>query len=69
MIMLDQDCEPIGEGAPEDPLRLFCPPGEYSAVGNFWFQQPESSLRSLLHEPKGTFEIRYSDPLIGQSYN
>lgn len=34
-------------------LQVFCGDGEYNALGALWFQTPETSVRSLFHDPAG----------------
>ncbi|KAG0726682.1 H(+)/Cl(-) exchange transporter 7 [Chionoecetes opilio] len=56
-----EDCrkiEPKPEEGPNDrfPIQMFCNDGEESAVAAIWFQTPEKSVRSLLHDPSKSFE-------------
>ncbi|XP_031829641.1 chloride channel protein 7 [Nomia melanderi] len=48
------DCKPLGQDPTKFPIRMFCGEGEYNAVAALWFQTPESSVRSLFHDPKGS---------------
>lgn len=46
------DCVPMGV----NPLitemtKLWCPKGQYSAVANLFFANPEESVKSLFHSP------------------
>lgn len=53
MIYFLDDCKPIGQDPTKFPIQMYCKEGEYSAVAALWFQTPESSVRSLFHDPKG----------------
>lgn len=33
---------------------MYCGDGEYNALGSLWFQTPEDSVRSLLHNAPGS---------------
>ncbi|KAM8961123.1 H(+)/Cl(-) exchange transporter 7 isoform 2-T2 [Pelodytes ibericus] len=55
MIYCSTDCQPLREGAVEYPLQLFCADGQYSAMASAFFNTPEKSVRSLFHDPPGTF--------------
>lgn len=35
------------------PVSMYCNDEEYNVVAALWFQTPESSVRSLFHDPKG----------------
>uniref|UniRef100_A0A0C9R3S7 Chloride channel protein n=1 Tax=Fopius arisanus TaxID=64838 RepID=A0A0C9R3S7_9HYME len=54
MIYFVNDCKPLGKDPTKYPVQLFCKEGEYSAVAALWFQTPESTVRSLFHDPKGS---------------
>lgn len=54
MIYFLDDCKPIGQDPTKFPIQMYCKEGEYSAVAALWFQTPESSVRSLFHDPKGS---------------
>lgn len=54
MMNLLDDCKPLGQDPTKFPIQMHCNEGEYSAVAALWFQTPESSVRSLFHDPKGT---------------
>ncbi|MEE6497607.1 hypothetical protein FKM82_002785 [Ascaphus truei] len=49
------DCQPLREGSVEYPLQLFCADGEYNAMASAFFTTPERSVRSLFHDPAGSF--------------
>lgn len=53
MIYFLNDCKPLGQDPTKFPIQMYCKEGEYSAVAALWFQTPESSVRSLFHDPKG----------------
>ncbi|PZC82996.1 hypothetical protein B5X24_HaOG208863 [Helicoverpa armigera] len=52
MMFLLNDCRPLGE----DPTKLYCADGEYNALAAIWFQTPEASVRSFLHDPIGSYK-------------
>ncbi|XP_020283006.1 H(+)/Cl(-) exchange transporter 7 [Pseudomyrmex gracilis] len=54
MIYFVNDCKPLGNDPTKFPVQMYCGEGEYSAVAALWFQTPESSVRSLFHDPKGS---------------
>ncbi|XP_076626274.1 chloride channel protein 7 isoform X2 [Colletes latitarsis] len=45
---------PIGKAPAKFPIQMYCNEGEYNAVAALWFQTPESTVRSLFHDPKGS---------------
>ncbi|XP_053550619.1 H(+)/Cl(-) exchange transporter 7 [Bombina bombina] len=55
MIYYSTDCQPLREGSVEFPLQLFCADGEYNAMASAFFTTPERSVRSLFHDPPGSF--------------
>ncbi|CAK1595967.1 unnamed protein product [Parnassius mnemosyne] len=56
MMFLLNDCRPLGEDPTKNPLQLFCADGEYNALAAIWFQTPEASVRSFLHDPIGSYK-------------
>ncbi|XP_053607329.1 H(+)/Cl(-) exchange transporter 7 [Plodia interpunctella] len=56
MMFLVHDCRPLGEDPTKVPLQLFCADGEYSGMAAIWFQTPEASVKSLLHDPIGSYK-------------
>lgn len=53
---LNQDCQPIGRDlVSKFPVQLFCDDGQYNAMSGLFFQTPEASVRSLFHDPPGSF--------------
>ncbi|XP_076679949.1 chloride channel protein 7 [Andrena cerasifolii] len=54
MIYFLNDCQPLGQDPTKYPIRMYCNEGEYNTVAALWFQTPESSVRSLFHDPKGS---------------
>lgn len=61
MMFFIDDCKPlVDKNRTESHVRMFCDEGEYSAVAELWFQTPESTLRSLLHDPTGITLINLS---------
>ena len=42
---------------------MFCGDGEYNAVAALWFQTPEASVRSFLHDPPGKQIYSVNNPL------
>jgi len=57
MIYLISDCKPIGKDPTDNPIQMYCNDGEYNVVGAIWFQTPEQSVRSLLHDPSGSHKV------------
>jgi chloride channel 7 len=53
---LANDCQPIGRDlVSKFPVQLFCDDGQYNAMSGLFFQTPEQSVRSLFHDPPGSF--------------
>lgn len=51
------DCQPIGRDlVSKYPVQLFCDDGQYNAMSGLFFQTPEQSVRSLFHDPPGSFD-------------
>ncbi|XP_069557553.1 H(+)/Cl(-) exchange transporter 7 isoform X1 [Brachyistius frenatus] len=56
MIYFSDDCQPLGPDSKEEyPLQLFCADGEYNSMATAFFNTPERSVRSLFHNPAGTY--------------
>ncbi|XP_064818770.1 H(+)/Cl(-) exchange transporter 7-like [Oncorhynchus masou masou] len=56
MIYFSNDCQPLGPDQSEDyPLQLFCADGEYNSMATAFFNTPERSVRSLFHNPPGSY--------------
>lgn len=56
MIYFSTDCQPLGPDQTEEyPLQLFCADGEYNSMATTFFNTPERSVRSLFHNPRGTY--------------
>ncbi|KAM7296867.1 H(+)/Cl(-) exchange transporter 7 [Ixodes scapularis] len=55
MIDVSTDCRPHMDEFKDDSLQFNCSDGRYSALGQIWFQTPEASVRSLFHQPEGTW--------------
>uniref|UniRef100_A0A672LF28 Chloride channel protein n=1 Tax=Sinocyclocheilus grahami TaxID=75366 RepID=A0A672LF28_SINGR len=56
MIYFSNDCQPLGQDKAEEyPLQLFCADGEYNSMATAFFNTPERSVRSLFHNPPGTY--------------
>ncbi|KAM9843006.1 H(+)/Cl(-) exchange transporter 7 [Aulostomus maculatus] len=56
MIYFSNDCQPLGpEHKEEYPLQLFCADGEYNSMATAFFNTPERSVRSLFHNPPGSY--------------
>lgn len=54
MIFFIDDCKSLdGKNVPNITVRAYCPENFYSAVASLWFQTPESTVRSLLHDKLG----------------
>lgn len=59
MIYTINDCKPLGKDPTKFPIQMYCKEDEYNAVAALWFQTPESSVRSLFHDPKGKLLYAY----------
>ncbi|KAJ1526636.1 hypothetical protein ONE63_008221 [Megalurothrips usitatus] len=57
MIYFLNDCRPLGQDPTKFPTQVFCGDGEYNALGALWFQTPETSVRSLFHDPAGSHKV------------
>ncbi|XP_028843575.1 H(+)/Cl(-) exchange transporter 7 [Denticeps clupeoides] len=56
MIYFSNDCQPLSEDQSEEyPLQLFCADGEYNSMATAFFNTPERSVRSLFHNPPGSY--------------
>ncbi|XP_026058023.1 H(+)/Cl(-) exchange transporter 7-like [Carassius auratus] len=56
LIYSSNDCQPLGQDNSEEyPLQLFCADGEYNSMATTFFNTPERSVRSLFHNPPGTY--------------
>uniref|UniRef100_A0A6B0VEA4 Chloride channel protein n=1 Tax=Ixodes ricinus TaxID=34613 RepID=A0A6B0VEA4_IXORI len=55
MIDVSTDCRPHMDEFKDNSLQFNCSDGRYSALGQIWFQTPEASVRSLFHQPEGTW--------------
>lgn len=51
MIFTINDCRPLGQDPTENPVQLYCDDTQYNAAASLWFQTPESSVKSLFHDP------------------
>lgn len=58
MIYFVNDCKPLGNDPTKFPVQMYCEEGQYNAVASLWFQTPESSVRSLFHDPKGIYDTQ-----------
>ena len=57
MYFKSDDCQPIGRDlVSKFPVQLFCNDGQYNAMAGLFFQTPEQSVRSLFHDPPGSFD-------------
>ncbi|XP_076440006.1 H(+)/Cl(-) exchange transporter 7-like isoform X2 [Babylonia areolata] len=54
-IYVNNDCKPMSENKSMH-VQFFCPDGYDSASTNLFFDTPESSVKSLFHEPLGSYE-------------
>lgn len=57
MMYLMSDCRPLGNDPTLTPVQLFCEDNEYNAAAALWFQTPESSVKSLFHDPPGSHQV------------
>lgn len=54
MIFFLNDCKPLGQDNTKYPTQLYCDDGQFNVPASIWFQTPEASVRSLLHDPPNT---------------
>ncbi|KAL3272452.1 hypothetical protein HHI36_013932 [Cryptolaemus montrouzieri] len=54
MMFFIDDCKPLGQDPTKYPTQLYCEDGQYNVAASIWFQTPEASVRSLLHDPPNT---------------
>lgn len=57
MMYLIDDCRPLGNDPTQTPVQMFCEDNQYNSAAALWFQTPESSVRSLFHDPPGSHTI------------
>lgn len=57
MMYAINDCRALGQDPTQSPIQLFCEDTEYNAAASLWFQTPESSVKSLFHDPPGSHKI------------
>ncbi|XP_077980115.1 H(+)/Cl(-) exchange transporter 7-like [Glandiceps talaboti] len=55
LIYFIDDCHSISHNSSPEPLQFFCGDGEYSATATLTFNTPEAALKSLFHDPLGTY--------------
>lgn len=56
MMYAISDCRPLNDQL-TSTVQLFCEDNEYNAAAALWFQTPESSVKSLFHDPPGSHQI------------
>lgn len=56
MMFFLNDCKPLGQDPTKYPTQLYCSDGQYNVLASIWFQTPEASVRSLLHDPPNTHD-------------
>ncbi|XP_054281681.1 H(+)/Cl(-) exchange transporter 7-like isoform X2 [Macrosteles quadrilineatus] len=54
---LDDYCHEDTEESLKFAVQVFCPKGTYNELSSFWFQRAEDTLRSLFHDPKGSYNV------------
>lgn len=57
MVYMINDCRPLGNDPTDYPIQLYCEDNEYNAVASLWFQTPEASVKSILHDPPGSHKF------------
>lgn len=57
MVYTINDCRPLGNDPTDYPIQLYCEDNEYNAVASLWFQTPEASVKSILHDPPGSHKF------------
>jgi len=56
-IYLQVDCQSLDIQRTEVPVQAFCNDGEVSSVATLLLQTPEKSVRSLFHDPPGSYKL------------
>ncbi|KAG8264117.1 hypothetical protein J6590_017134 [Homalodisca vitripennis] len=54
---LDDYCHGHTEDTIKFAVKVFCPDNHYNELSSFWFQRAEDTLRSLFHDPKGSYNV------------
>ncbi|XP_077974485.1 H(+)/Cl(-) exchange transporter 7-like isoform X2 [Styela clava] len=54
MMYFNIECKPLGQD-PTMKLQFFCSDGEYNTMATLFFTTPESSVKSLFHDPLGSY--------------
>uniref|UniRef100_A0A1B6JW70 Chloride channel protein n=1 Tax=Homalodisca liturata TaxID=320908 RepID=A0A1B6JW70_9HEMI len=54
---LDDYCHSHTEDTIKFAVKVFCPDNHYNELSSFWFQRAEDTLRSLFHDPKGSYNV------------
>lgn len=54
LIYMNSECKPIAQD-PSMKLQFFCCDGEYNTMATLLFTTPESSVKSLFHDPPGSY--------------
>ncbi|CAJ0575608.1 unnamed protein product, partial [Mesorhabditis spiculigera] len=55
-IFMVDDCQPVGVNPNNtEVMQMWCKKGEYSAVANLFFHNPEEGVKSLFHAPINSF--------------
>ncbi|PAA83097.1 hypothetical protein BOX15_Mlig012289g1 [Macrostomum lignano] len=57
LIYTVRSCQPLGSDQMEYPVQMYCPDGKFSSMAALLFQTPEAAVRSLLHDPVGTYSV------------
>lgn len=57
LIYFMNDCKPLGVYNSTQTLQLFCPDGQFSAMGTIVFNTPEKSIKSLFHSQQELYSI------------
>ncbi|XP_076822841.1 H(+)/Cl(-) exchange transporter 7-like isoform X2 [Clavelina lepadiformis] len=55
MMFLSAQCNPLGQDINVD-LQFLCEDGQYNTMASLFFTPPEDSVKSLFHDPLGSFQ-------------
>ncbi|XP_014248835.1 H(+)/Cl(-) exchange transporter 7-like [Cimex lectularius] len=50
-------CRDYTEASPKFAVQMFCTGSKHNELSAFWFQKSEDTLRSLFHDPKGSYSV------------
>ncbi|XP_062570699.1 H(+)/Cl(-) exchange transporter 7-like isoform X2 [Saccostrea cucullata] len=54
-LYFNNNCTPMIHDQDPNTVQFYCNDGQYSSTASILFQSPEDSVKSLFHDPKGTY--------------